>query len=192
MSFWWSCWQVNIGSCNGLVPSGTKPLSDLKLTQIYNAIWLHQVKISYEVWNQQSQTSYIYILYIYIAASVCSMQSIPPLLSHVKKSWYVTLSQLINFYLMISLVHLKYENTNLPFSKITFKILLKLVAQKWHYFWSCTRLMMINRIHDYSHLEVSCIMSNSQFGLDHETVLHTLTFNFILIVHMNIAEFNYS
>ena len=29
------CWLVNIGSGNGLVPSGTKPLSEPMMTQIY-------------------------------------------------------------------------------------------------------------------------------------------------------------
>ena len=35
-SYWW---QVNIGSGNGLVPSGNKPLPEPMLTQIYVAIW---------------------------------------------------------------------------------------------------------------------------------------------------------
>ena len=34
-------WEVNIGSGNGLVPSGTKPLPEPMLTQIYVAIWCH-------------------------------------------------------------------------------------------------------------------------------------------------------
>ena len=34
-------WSVNIGSGNGLVPSGTKPLPEPVLTQIYVAIWHH-------------------------------------------------------------------------------------------------------------------------------------------------------
>ena len=33
--------QYNIGSGNGLVPSGNKPLSEPMLTQIYAAIWCH-------------------------------------------------------------------------------------------------------------------------------------------------------
>ena len=32
-------WQVNIGSGNGLVPSGNKPLPEPMLTQTYVAIW---------------------------------------------------------------------------------------------------------------------------------------------------------
>ena len=34
-------WLVNIGSGNGLVPSGNKPLSEPMLTQIYVAKWRH-------------------------------------------------------------------------------------------------------------------------------------------------------
>ena len=34
-------WKINIGSGNGLVPSGNKPLPEPMLTQIYVAIWLH-------------------------------------------------------------------------------------------------------------------------------------------------------
>ena len=36
--FWW---LVNIGSGNGLVPSGSKPLPEPMLTQIYVAMWHH-------------------------------------------------------------------------------------------------------------------------------------------------------
>ena len=49
--FMWNCpqvnatrpdwWQVNIGSGNGLVPSGKKPLPEPMLTQISVAIWRH-------------------------------------------------------------------------------------------------------------------------------------------------------
>ena len=48
---WWNCpqmnvtrpywWWVNIGSGNGLVPSGNKPLPEPMLTQIYVAKWRH-------------------------------------------------------------------------------------------------------------------------------------------------------
>ena len=38
---------VNMGSDNGLVPSGNKPLSEPILTQIYATIWRHQTTISY-------------------------------------------------------------------------------------------------------------------------------------------------
>ena len=38
-SYWW---QVNIGSGNGLVPDGTKPLPEPMLTQIYVAKWYHK------------------------------------------------------------------------------------------------------------------------------------------------------
>ena len=38
---WLHQWSVNIGSGNGLVPSGSKPLPETMLTQIYLAIW-HQ------------------------------------------------------------------------------------------------------------------------------------------------------
>ena len=34
-------WEVNIGSGNGLVPSGNKPLPKPMLTQIYVAKWRH-------------------------------------------------------------------------------------------------------------------------------------------------------
>ena len=34
-------WEVNIGSGNGLVPSGNKPLPEPMLTQIYVATWCH-------------------------------------------------------------------------------------------------------------------------------------------------------
>ena len=33
--------KVNIGSGNGLVPSGNKPLPELMLTQFYVAMWCH-------------------------------------------------------------------------------------------------------------------------------------------------------
>ena len=33
--------QVNIGSGNGLVPLGNKPLPEPKLTQIIVAVWRH-------------------------------------------------------------------------------------------------------------------------------------------------------
>ena len=35
----WRFWKVNIGSGNGLMPSGIKPLSKPMLTEIYVAIW---------------------------------------------------------------------------------------------------------------------------------------------------------
>ena len=35
-------WLVKIGSGNGLVPSGTKPLPGPMLTKIYAAIWRHR------------------------------------------------------------------------------------------------------------------------------------------------------
>ena len=35
-------WSVNIGSDNGLMPSGTKPLSEPMLTQVYEAKWCHK------------------------------------------------------------------------------------------------------------------------------------------------------
>ena len=34
-------WLVDTGSGNGFVPSGTKPLPELMLIQIYEAIWSH-------------------------------------------------------------------------------------------------------------------------------------------------------
>ena len=45
----WNCpqknvtrpYQVNIGSGNGLVPSGNKPLPEPMLTKVYVAIWHH-------------------------------------------------------------------------------------------------------------------------------------------------------
>ena len=39
-------WQVNIGSGNGLVPSGNKPLPELMFTQIYVAILCNQATMS--------------------------------------------------------------------------------------------------------------------------------------------------
>ena len=38
---------VNIGSCNGLLLSGNKPLPDPMLTQIYGAIWRHRTTMDY-------------------------------------------------------------------------------------------------------------------------------------------------
>ena len=40
-------WYVNIGSGNGLVPPGNKPLPESMLTQIYDAKWHHQATMSY-------------------------------------------------------------------------------------------------------------------------------------------------
>ena len=40
-------WQVNIGSGNGLVPSGTKPLPEPMLTQIYVAMRRHQAMLNH-------------------------------------------------------------------------------------------------------------------------------------------------
>ena len=37
---------VNIGSGNGLVPSGNKPLPEPALTKIFVAIWLHKATMS--------------------------------------------------------------------------------------------------------------------------------------------------
>ena len=34
-------WDVNIGSGNGLVPSGNKPLPEIMLTAIYVVVWHH-------------------------------------------------------------------------------------------------------------------------------------------------------
>ena len=39
------CGQVNIGSGNGLVPSGNKSLTEPMLTQSYAAIWRHQASM---------------------------------------------------------------------------------------------------------------------------------------------------
>ena len=36
------CWKVSIGSGNGLVPSGNRPLSEPMLIQIYITIWCHK------------------------------------------------------------------------------------------------------------------------------------------------------
>ena len=54
--FVWNCCQVNatthhwslvnIGSCNGLVPSGSKPLPEPMLTKVPVAIWCHWARIS--------------------------------------------------------------------------------------------------------------------------------------------------
>ena len=38
---WLHWWSFNIGSGNGLVPSGNKPLPEPMLTQISDAIWRH-------------------------------------------------------------------------------------------------------------------------------------------------------
>ena len=39
-------WSVNIGSGNGLVPSGNKPLPEPMLTQISVTIWRHNATMS--------------------------------------------------------------------------------------------------------------------------------------------------
>ena len=39
-------WSVNIGSGNGLVPSGNKPLPEPMLTQIFVATWCHWARMS--------------------------------------------------------------------------------------------------------------------------------------------------
>ena len=41
-----SHWWVNIGSGNGLVPSGTKPLPEPLLTKISDTIWCHYATMS--------------------------------------------------------------------------------------------------------------------------------------------------
>ena len=51
-TYWW--W-VNIGSGNGSVPSGNKPLPDPMLIQIFNTIWHHEATISLW-WNNISFT----------------------------------------------------------------------------------------------------------------------------------------
>ena len=38
--------KVNIGSANSLVPSGTEPLPEPMLSQIYVTIWYHQATMS--------------------------------------------------------------------------------------------------------------------------------------------------
>ena len=40
---WNECHCANVGSGNGLVPSGNKPLHEPMLTQIYVAIWRHEL-----------------------------------------------------------------------------------------------------------------------------------------------------
>ena len=42
-------WQINIGSGNGLVPSGNKPLPEPLLIQIYITIWCHNATVSLSV-----------------------------------------------------------------------------------------------------------------------------------------------
>ena len=44
-------WQVNIGSDNGLVPSGNKPLPEPMLTCIYDAMWCHQATM---IWKPEN------------------------------------------------------------------------------------------------------------------------------------------
>ena len=39
-------WLVNIGSGNGLVPSGNKPLSESMLTQIYVYVYVYGLKVT--------------------------------------------------------------------------------------------------------------------------------------------------
>ena len=39
-------WYVNIGTSNGLAPSGNKPLLEPVLTKIYVATWYHQAIMS--------------------------------------------------------------------------------------------------------------------------------------------------
>ena len=38
--------MITIGSINGLVPSGNKPLSEAMVTKFYDAIWQHQASMS--------------------------------------------------------------------------------------------------------------------------------------------------
>ena len=40
-------WLVKLGSDNGLVPSGNKPLPEPMLTQFFVAIWYHQTTMSW-------------------------------------------------------------------------------------------------------------------------------------------------
>ena len=40
-------WWINIGSDNGLVPSGNKPIHEPMLTQVFIALWYHQATVSY-------------------------------------------------------------------------------------------------------------------------------------------------
>ena len=45
-------WKSNIGSNNGMVPSGTKSLPDPTLAEIYSAIWCHQTTMAFGAgWN---------------------------------------------------------------------------------------------------------------------------------------------
>ena len=43
-------WSVNIGSGNGLVKSGNKPLPEPILTQIFATIWRHLATMSWRAW----------------------------------------------------------------------------------------------------------------------------------------------
>ena len=56
-------WQVNIGSGNGLVPSGNKPLPEPMLTQIYVTIWLHQATMSQDICSHNDDEVWILFLY---------------------------------------------------------------------------------------------------------------------------------
>ena len=44
--------RVNIGSGNGLLSSGTKPLPEPMLTQIHVAIWHHKARMTRQIENQ--------------------------------------------------------------------------------------------------------------------------------------------
>ena len=50
-------WCVNIGSGNGLVSSGTKPLPEPMLNQIYAAIWHHLAPNWVESWQETHHSS---------------------------------------------------------------------------------------------------------------------------------------
>ena len=54
-------WEVNIGSGNGLVPSGTKPLTERMLTQISVATWRHWALLrpSYAIWLHKSSSHWL-------------------------------------------------------------------------------------------------------------------------------------
>ena len=50
--------QFNIGSCNGFVASGNKPLPEPMLTQIYVTIWQHKVTMSLQNTQLHKRTEF--------------------------------------------------------------------------------------------------------------------------------------
>ena len=98
-------WQVNIGSGNGLVPSGNKPLSEPMLTQIIVAYditrpQLFDIKISYQsaTWAGNTMSSLLFLfngnwnhhdhLYFCICSDILILLQLLQMLTFLKKYLY--------------------------------------------------------------------------------------------------------